>query len=553
MMEHRRRDRLSQSSAADTSISTSEKEDRPRKASGANRIFSWTSILAVLVLGLAVSQWLRSTPVELPPLIRGKDNTVLFLAHAESGQINVQLATVQALAQAHPEIDIHIASFSTAAKHVERASAFALAKTSSGRGIKFHELPGPDRSAAIMRRLGCDGRSVDDCISHRPGAAGIASLVSQLEVAVISWNGTEHYAIYQEVIRLVDEIDPAVVVLDYLHRPGVDAIRHLNRAHVIITPNALSDVVTFIQDYGAGLWKYPALGTGFTFPVPWHRIPENLYVNLRFIYSAIFKPLSRDVMSYLRSKGVKPIELFDLRPDALFISQTLPEASLPVTNVPANVTAVGALLLDSAPAAQQDAGLVKWLQKPTVVVNLGSLFTYSEERAITMAAAIGWLLDHTDFQVLWKMAPHNDFGDAYAAPLQEFVKQERLKISHWLPIDTLGLLEAGNVVAFIHHGGASSYHEAVVAGVPQVVIPMWEDLYNFAQLAEDLGIGVYACRRTAPAWTVEDLVDAFGKVVMETEASLKMRETAHRIGVISRKRPGREVAAELIAEMVVPQ
>lgn len=152
-----------------------------------------------------------------------------------------------------------------------------------------------------------------------------------------------------------------------------------------------------------------SLGTGFTFPVPWYQIPENLYVNLRFIYSVMFKPLSRDSVSYLRSKGVELVELFDLRPDALFISQTLPEASLPVANVPANVTAVGALLLDSGPAAQQDAALVGWMSRePTVVVNLGSLFTYSEERATTMAAAVRWLLENTEFQVVWKMAPHGD-------------------------------------------------------------------------------------------------------------------------------------------------
>lgn len=133
-----------------------------------------------------------------------------------------------------------------------------------------------------------------------------------------------------------------------------------------------------------------------------------MYVNLRFIYSVFFKPLSQDVLAYLREKGVKPIDLVDLRPDALLISQTLPGASLPVAKVPANVRAVGAPLLDSAPAAEQDADLVAWLQQPTVVVNLGSLFKYSEERASIMAESIRWMLQNTDVQVLWKMAPHTD-------------------------------------------------------------------------------------------------------------------------------------------------
>lgn len=549
-MEHRPRDRLSQS-AAETSRTRPGNPDRKGRTSGGSSLFSWITVVIVGLLAvLAARQWL--SPAELPPLIRGKDNTVLFLAHAEPGQINVQLATVQALVEAHPEIDVHFASFSTAAGYVERASAFALAKTPDAR-ITFHELPGPDRGTALAHRYGCGNLSIDECISHSPGAAGAHDLVSQLEVAVCTWNGTEHYAIYEEVIRLVGEIDPAVVVLDFLLRPGVDAVRRLNRAHVMITPNALADVVMFMQSYGAGLWKYPALGTGFSYPVPWRQIPENLYVNFRFIYSVFFKPLSQDILAYLREKGVKSIDLVDLRPDALLISQTLPGASLPVGDVPANIKAVGALLLDSAPAAEQDADLVAWLREPTVVVNLGSLFKYGEERATIMAGAIRWVLQNTDLQVLWKMAPHAEFGDAYAAPLQEFIDQNRLKISRWLPIDTLGLLEAGRVVAFVHHGGASSYHEAVVAGVPQVVIPLWEDHYNFAQLAEDLGIGIYACRGTAPAWTVDCLVDAFGKGVLESREMSERGVVARRIADVSKHTKGTDVAAELIAELVVPQ
>lgn len=86
-----------------------------------------------------------------------------------------------------------------------------------------------------------------------------------------------------------------------------------------------------------------------------------------------------------------------------------------------------------------------------------------------------------------------------------------------------------------------------------MLIPLWEDHYNFAQLAQDLGIGVYACRGTAPAWTVDCLVDAFGKVVVESREMLERHAVAKRIADASKHTKGREVAAELIAELVVPQ
>ncbi|KAK9772148.1 putative UDP-glycosyltransferases domain-containing protein [Seiridium cardinale] len=619
-MEYRYRDRLCQALAPEASKYPTKQQYHiiaPQEArADRSRTVIIRTILVALITVFITWQWvLMST--EYPPLLRGQDNTVLFLAHAEPGQINVQLATIQALVESHPQLKIHIASFPAAADKISRVSTFALAKTPSAHNITFHSLPGPDRLTALHHKLGCDGRSVDECMSHPPGARGAGILSRQLEAAVISWNGEDHFAIYQKVIEMVDQIDPAVVVLDFLLRPGLDAVRHLNRLHILMSPNALADLAGPIQPYGAGFWKYPAMGTGFTFPVPWRQVPENMYINLRLLYHMLSTPLSRDALSYLQKKGVKPIEMLDLRPDVPFISQTLPGAGLPVEKLPTNMTAVGALLLDSAPAVEQQPELIgkpnpklytfigtlgvphliqlavfssiteqihtsssnarmgphgerrisntgqyiklivldelEWTQKaPTVFINLGSLFKYSEARARDMALAIEGLLQALDIQVLWKMAPHTEFGDAYLLPLKNAIEQDRVKVFKWLPIDTLSLLETENVVAFIHHGGSSSYNEAVVAGVPQVVIPLWEDHYNFAQLAEDLGIGIYACRQTVPQWTIGDLTDAFIKVLDSKEASMKMRETARRIGQAARSRPGRQVAAELIARMAIP-
>lgn len=344
-----------------------------------------------------------------------------------------------------------------------------------------------------------------------------------------------------------------------------------------------------LQPYGSALWKYPAsapaslvfspcighilimrsLGTGFSFPVPWHQIPENIYVTFRLAYNVFFNPSTGAAVAYLREHGINSGQFISPRPDIPFITQTLPEASIPLDVVPQNVTCAGAILLDSASAMEQDSVLVEWLQKaPTVVINLGSLFKYNEERARIMALAIRIVLDRTSVQFLWKMARGSDFSDDFALPLKDYLDQGRVRIMDWLTVDTLSLLETGYVVASIHHGGSSSYNEAMAyvlesliryllqslltvsrAGVIQVVIPIWEDHYNFAQMVEDLGLGVFATRGTAPEWTVNGLADPFLKILDSSEASAKMRKEARRIGQIARRDPGRYVAAREIFKL----
>ncbi len=78
---------------------------------------------------------------------------------------------------------------------------------------------------------------------------------------------------------------------------------------------------------------------------------------------------------------------------------------------------------------------------------------------------------------------------------------------------------------------------------------MWLDCYNYAQLAEDVGVGVYANRASAPYWTVEGLRESFLRVLDGGEEGSRMREKAKRLGEMARKDPGRYVAAREIARL----
>lgn len=74
------------------------------------------------------------------------------------------------------------------------------------------------------------------------------------------------------------------------------------------------------------------------------------------------------------------------------------------------------------------------------------------------------------------------------------------------------------------------------------------DLYNIAMLAEQVGLGVYASRGTAPGWTVDELVKGLERV-LDNDQAREMRKKAAGLSAKTKERPGRTIAASVIAEL----
>ncbi|KAL6922729.1 hypothetical protein FSHL1_000003 [Fusarium sambucinum] len=506
------------------------------------RLFIGTVLVALLALLFPQQK------DEHPPYVKGKNGTALFLVNQEHGVSNVLVATASAMLENYPDIDIHFASFPKLKNKLERVSKFAHRKTPSARDIVFHQLQSPSYADVITKA----GRSLDD-IPHPPGPAGISHLCRDIQLWISPWSADDHFSIYEEVVSLIDEIDPAVVVIDTLFRPGLDATRDKNRQHAFITPNQAIDNFLGEQPYGSMFWKYPSMSSGFPFPVPWNKIPENIYLNIRFIYSVLRMPDLAAKRKALRERGLKdPLNFFGMyRDDVPWITVTADGASIPVDYIPSNVTTTNPIVLSVAPAVEQDPVLVDWLKKtPTVLINLGSTVSYSESQASIMTQAIANVLDKVDIQVLWKFNKVGTYSDDVFLPVKQHLESGRLKLERWLTVDPTSLLESGLIVASIHHGGANCYNEAVYAGVPHVILPLWADLYSYAALVETIGIGVWACPATSPKWTVEGLTHAFLKVLDGGEASVSMREKAREVGdKMQATEKGRDVAARKVAEL----
>jgi hypothetical protein len=335
-----------------------------------------TTIGALLVL--ALSYWLTSGEPEQPraPYIQGKNKTVLFLTNEEHGLSNVHVATAFSLLENYPDIDVHYASFTKAQKRIDRVSAFARAKQPAAKDITFHTLDGKNFKESVEE----NGGDWVKRVTQPPGIRGLNPTLSELQWLFAPWSTESHMLLYHQMGALIDEIDPAVIVLETFFRPAIDVTRDKHRLHAIITPNTLIDNFPAVQPLGKMFWKYPAFSSGFAYPVPLWDIPANIYLNLRIIYTLINTPLLAEKKAAFTELGLsEPVSLVKMhRTDAPWITMNTEGASIPVDFIPPNVTCAGPIVLSSASAAEQDAEMAKWLKDaPTVMVNLGSLMKVS--------------------------------------------------------------------------------------------------------------------------------------------------------------------------------
>lgn len=87
------------------------------------------------------------------------------------------------------------------------------------------------------------------------------------------------------------------------------------------------------------------------------------------------------------------------------------------------------------------------------------------------------------------------------------------------------------------------------AGVPQIILPVWIDTYDFATRVEFLGVGTWGSHTAAPRVEASELGRALVKVVDSSE-SAGMRQKAKAISEPLRKVEGRVVACEKMIEIL---
>ncbi|KAJ5651929.1 hypothetical protein N7507_009355 [Penicillium longicatenatum] len=437
---------------------------------------------------------------------------ILFFTNSELGQANVVLAVAEEFLHRN-EFSVHIASYSQLAPLVNE-----LCKRSP-QPAKFHEIHGPCmEDLAIRTHVGL--------IHHKPGIMGTVEGFQKVRAVMSSWTFSEYGKAYQSCIDILNEFNPAVVVVDPILHVGLNACQSVGSSRVVILwPVPLKDVVILNQPNAGFLWKYPMTGSGYSYPLPWTLILPNMYLVLRAAMAMTTRSLSSETDELgTDSQGMSPFPLTNAyHKDSLHLTPAFREMDFPL-HVPDNVVSCGPILRFRGHQSllEKDPEMAAWLTKPTILISLGSHVKPTEDVAIQMAQALQSVLNnHTDHQALWKLRYDWKISDAFQRVLGTFIDAGSVRIVPWIQSDIIDVLETGKITVYVHHGGANSYFEACKVGVPQVILPQWLDTYDCATRVEWLGIGLHGSRKAAPGVDAVEFSQALETVLQDKSIHAK--------------------------------
>ena len=214
--------------------------------------------------------------------------------------------------------------------------------------------------------------------------------------------------------------------------------------------------------------------SGYPYPLPWRLILPNTILAFRLLSTLKTCPQLKEVERYRNAHGVPgPIPDMIIKPNDRSVLACLlpgrPECEFPC-HLPGKFTLCGPILRPCAPVADEHPDLALWLaQRPTVLVNLGTIAQFSPAMEREFAKGLRALLDvRLDIQVLWKLprsaASGSETGIADSEALESLssaVEYGRVRIESWLPVEPICILQSGYVECIVHHGGSNTYHEAI--------------------------------------------------------------------------------------------
>ncbi|KAK4118580.1 glycosyltransferase family 1 protein [Parathielavia appendiculata] len=496
---------------------------------------------------------------------------VLLATNAEHGQANVFLAAGHALQALDADVDIHFASFSSISKDFSSASEYSVKCTKGARPWTFHLLDGLSMIEAVQNKP--EAENLGPLLDEHPSFSTKVAILRVFMVLLMPHSGPEFIQVYKSFARVVDEVQPDIIVVDSLFSPVLTACRHLKLKHLVFSPNTLKDFSAALQPWGAMLWKFPAMGSAFEFPVPWTAIPANIFYCFYQIYVSLTDRRVKAMKAHIKRELGADVVSFDTLmlsplPGQNILVGNRPETDFPLAYIPKHLTPCGPVIRPAPSAAEVDPELDSWLRRgPTVFISLGTHRAMDEDEALEMAATLRQLLEAGDarkeggvggvagkLQVLWKLkrakpthTPTYEAGPGtrvYRA-LQNFMEADRIRILDWVKPQPSAVLEVGTVVCSINHGGANSFHDAVTCGVPQIVLPSWLDCYDFASRAEVLRIGRWGNKKTMPLCTAYELAPILIDVVLGPRAE-SMRSRVRELAALCARTPGATVAASAI-------
>ncbi|EJP67803.1 UDP-glucoronosyl and UDP-glucosyl transferase, putative [Beauveria bassiana ARSEF 2860] len=456
---------------------------------------------------------------------------ILMLTNSEHGQANVFLATAHELLQLDQTAKVYICSFPALGPSVDSIRELNKEKKPAASRLEFISLSdGPSWKDALFGRPEHQFQELNDI---RPTVWNVAKAAKLTRIAC-PWTAEELCSLVKEIEKIIENVDPDLTVVDNLFTPAVTICYKLKPQWMVLSPNTYKEFALAKQPNQQYYWKYPPdFKTAINNPVPGTLVSDAVGV--------MKKAIDTDYADWAYISIIPPEGL-----KVLLASR--PEIDFPFDVKPEHMIPCGPIIRPSMPIQDADSELAGWLAKrPTVLVNLGTHASYDEQHARGMAGALDQLLEAAKkgkkpIQVLWKLNKR-DGSDPSGDLLKSFTTKwpEDLRVVSWLDVEPTSILESGHVL---------TGRKKTSAGVPQVILPVWGDTYDFAKRAEWLGIGKFGSWNHAPKVEANELGRALKQVVLGPQSS-KFQAKATELATLCRGNGGgRHTAAQTILNAI---
>ncbi|KAM3446730.1 hypothetical protein MY3296_009399 [Beauveria thailandica] len=481
---------------------------------------------------------------------------LLFLTNSELGQANVHLAVLEWLQSSRADVELHLCSFNSLRPAVTALNQARGLATGGGRDIAFHELSGPTWKECLFNRAEHQWPETTALAPTVWNASRAAVLMPRV---VVPWNADELLDLTLQVKDIVQSVEADLLVVDNILTPAMTICYNINTPWCVLSPNTYREFLLASQPRYESFWKHPPTASLIPFPVPFYMIPAALYYQREWRKQGLSSWVHNNAV-HLWEKTGKGILYgdwgrlsYDVPKGLKIFLPSNPTIDFPFSKIPEHIVSCGPIVRSTAAIEEADPRLAAWLRRrPTVYINLGTHVAYQKDTNMHLAGAIKCLLDAATqqkqhLQVLWKVNRGKTDEEPVHSDLYKeagvVTDDERLLIVDWLLAEPTSILQSGSVVCSVNHGGANTYFEAVSAGVPQIVLPVWLDTYDFARRVEYFGIGKIGNYHHAPQCSKSELAPILLEVVLGKTAKAIRQNAAEMAATCSVNGPGCEIAA----------
>lgn len=343
----------------------------------------------------------------------------------------------------------------------------------------------------------------DETLRSMTTSSAIRNFAAVIEA---TYDRTHVHQKYLRALEIIDELRPALMVVDMSTTWAIDAAAKRAIPYIIIVSTPVSQV------YSDRLPRsYPTPHTGlpremsssqeirnFLYRLGFLAIylrPRHLWVNLKFSWIRRSEKLTNpDMIPGRYADGAVAV-----------LAQSVFGIEYPFPNIPENVRMLGTLIPRDIDTAVTDEDLARWLDtnQSVVYAAFGTLMRPTPQQVRTIldtAARLG-----PKHHVLWKLPRSHRHLLPDALP-------PNLRVETWIPSQH-AVLAHPHVKVFFNHGGCNAVHEGLYFGKPLLVMPFWMDNLDAAPRVVDSGAGLAVPRAYSP--DPDDLVARLTRLLDE--------------------------------------